>query len=137
MAQKPETPITNACLAWLVKQGGDGFHVHGSMYQRKGEPDICGEIRYNHHIYHLKVEVKTLAKTSKPDPLQIYRLQQYHKWGYVVGVVRSVEQLENLIRVHARYRLCAMDGQGFKEYWLSQHNEDPYDLYSNNFVWGA
>lgn len=95
MSEKAETSITRKCLRYLQDSGGDGFHVHGSMYQRPNEPDIDGSIFYNGRWLHLKIEVKT--PWGKPTPMQVYRLKEYAKRGYITGIVTSVEELQEVI----------------------------------------
>lgn len=97
MAEKPETRITEACIDWIKKNGGDAFHVHGSMFQRKGEPDICGELPTadGKSWMHLKVEVKT--DTGAPETLQMFRLTRYVMRGYCAGIVTSVAELKALV----------------------------------------
>lgn len=94
---KPETRIVQACLKWLKLNGGDGFHVSGSIKQRKGEPDITGEY-YDDVIgwIHIKIEVKT--ETGVLSPLQIYRLETYSKSGYCTGVVTSLSEFKQCIQ---------------------------------------
>ncbi len=130
MAQKPETVITRAIIESIIAAGGDAFHVHGSMFQRKGEPDICGEIEFRGKLFHLKIEVKT--KTGKPDPLQVYRLQRYHLMDYVAGVVRSVEQFNYLLHLHHAY-LKEHRQMGFKEF---AGGYDDLDIYKEGYKWG-
>ena len=92
--QKPETRIVQEIIAWIKAHGGDAYHVHGSQFQRKGEPDIDGWLPTDKGILHLKVEVKT--GIGKATPLQLYRLEKYRAAGYVAGVVRSLEEFRVL-----------------------------------------
>jgi hypothetical protein len=75
----------------------DGFAVHGSIFQRSGEPDIDGSVWSNilKDWIHIKLEVKTLE--GKPTPLQLHRLRVYHRRGYCVGIVRSTDDVAYLI----------------------------------------
>lgn len=116
--EKSETAITRACLKWLKDNGGDGFHVHGSMFQRSGEPDICGEF-YSTRLgswLHLKVEVKT--PEGHPSQLQLVRMRAYHKRGYVTGIVTSISDLNMLINLYESSYM----GLGFGV-------PDPYGIY--------
>ena len=97
MTAKAETAITTACIDYIKRNTGDAWHVHGGMFQRSGEPDICGEIILADHPVHLKIEVKTMAKASKPSKLQIHRLLKYHRYGYGAAIVRSVEELQETL----------------------------------------
>ncbi len=108
MAKLPETRITEACIAWLKKNGGDGWHVHGSSLQRQGEPDICGEFPTPSGVWlHLKIEVKT--PTGVLSKLQEVRLDKYGKRGYIVGVVTSVNELREIIHNASTIR-CSTSG---------------------------
>lgn len=89
-----ETDIVQKIIAYIKLQGGDAFHVHGSIFQRKGEPDISGEIDIWRGWRHLKIEVKRPGEA--PTNLQIKRLRHYHKAGYVAGVVTSLEDFVDL-----------------------------------------
>lgn len=102
MATKSETPITQAVIAH-IKRGynGDAFHVHGSTLQRGGEPDITGEIKFDGAWRHLKIEVKTLD--GVPSVRQLYRLNHYHKTGYVVGIVTSPLDFEAVLSAYHDY----------------------------------
>jgi hypothetical protein len=97
MPSKPETAIANALVAWIKSKGGDGYKIIGSASQRGGEPDITGEI-YSERLgrwVHLKLEVKTFLGAATLR--QTARVQLYQKRGYCAGVVRSVEELVDLL----------------------------------------
>lgn len=105
MATKTETPITQAIIRRIKHNGGDAYHVHGSIEQRGGEPDITGEIETWYGWKHLKIEVKTpVGNVSKR---QLFRLRKYHQRGYWVGIVTSVKEYDTLIE---RYILGEDDG---------------------------
>lgn len=94
-----EAKIVSEILKWLKENGGDGYKVWGNNVQRAGEPDIDGVYpKTSGGYHHLKIEVKT--KKGKPTPLQLYRIAQYKKYGYVSGVVTSVDELKELIAQH-------------------------------------
>lgn len=98
LGAKEETGIVQACLKWLTSEavGGDGYHVHGSILQRGGEPDIDGSIPDGKggHI-HFKCEVKVPGQ--KPDPLQQHRLEQYRLRGYLAFWVVSLEEFKRAL----------------------------------------
>ena len=92
----------------------DGYHVHGSMFQRIGEPDIDGSIALGLDEYtHIKLEVKT--PTGSPTPIQIYRVRVYHHRDYMAGIVTSYEDVQDLIHAY----LCG----------TYEDLPDPYGLY--------
>lgn len=91
---KDETLIVRACIAYIKSLGGDAWHVHGSALQRKGEPDLDGWLPDGRH---LKIEVKT--EYGKVSEIQKYRLDIYKKAGYTTGIVKSVEELKDLLCV--------------------------------------
>jgi hypothetical protein len=136
MAQKQETLITNKILKWIKDNNGDGFHVHGSMFQRKGEPDIDGWIYYGGRFWHLKLEVKTAV--GKPDDLQIHRLKIYSRAGYIAGIVRSVEDLEALLHHHVRWEnrkiIHGVAAGSFSEF-MERSYEDHFNIYSSSGYW--
>ncbi len=90
MPPKPETIIVTKIMKWIKAHGGDCFHVHGSLFQRAGEPDICGELPTPNGWIHLKIEVKTT--TGKPSPLQEKRIKDYVERGYYAKIVYSYEE---------------------------------------------
>lgn len=99
---KPETLILRRIMNYLkIAHEFDGFHVHGSMLQRRGEPDLDGSIKIGLNWVHLKLEVKT--ETGEPTELQIHRLREYGKRGYMTGIVTSVEDVERLIIAYTQY----------------------------------
>lgn len=90
MPSKDETRIVRAILKWVASQGGDGYHVHGSGMQRRGEPDIdCSVPRRDGSWLHIKCEVKTSG--NKPSKQQAARLQDYANRGYLSFWVDSLE----------------------------------------------
>lgn len=96
MSQKTETKITKSILDWLVKVGGDGFHVHGSTLQRAGEPDIDGHYYHPSGVVHIKYEVKIPGE--EPTKLQYVRLASYKKAGYFSNWGTSLEQFKEQLR---------------------------------------
>lgn len=90
MAEKPETKIVRAILNWIKANGGDGYHVHGSLFQRNGEPDIDAHLPGAH----IKIEVKTPGKNA--TKLQAQRLAVYRAAGYLTGVVHSLDEFKAL-----------------------------------------
>jgi len=101
----PETPITRSIIAVHKNLGGDAFHLHGSILQRGGEPDIAGEFpmagRCGEVWVHTKIEVKT--ETGEPTARQLYRLNQYWKRGYLVGIVTSAVEFGLLVLYYKRW----------------------------------
>jgi hypothetical protein len=102
--------VVNPILAWVKTHGGDGFKVHGSMFQRKGEPDLDGWLphltRPGEYV-HFKVEAK--FGKGRADPLQLQRLAVYAGAGYMTGVVYSLEEFIELYR-----RWCGQNDNGNK-----------------------
>jgi hypothetical protein len=94
--KKPETKLAEACIAWVKKQGGDAWHVHGSALQRAGEPDIDGAIVWDDgSISHFKIELK--VGDNQPSKLQEARLTKWRSLGYITGVVWSLEEFQMLV----------------------------------------
>jgi hypothetical protein len=85
---KSETSITTGIIDWIIAEGGDAWHVSGSMKQRRGEPDIDGFLPGG---LHLKIEVKTTV--GRPTGLQVKRIRVYKAAGYVAAIVTSIAEL--------------------------------------------
>lgn len=108
MAAKDETAITRSIIAQIKGYyKGDAWHVHGSALQRGGEPDIDGAVKlFPDYVQqgawtHLKLEVKT--PVGEPDKRQLYRMQQYWRMGYLVGVVVDEFELHTLIQQYKKW----------------------------------
>lgn len=104
MAKKLETRIVQNIMRYMSQHYAfDGYHVHGSLLQRNGEPDIDGSLWSDvlGRWVHLKVEVKT--STGEPTKLQLTRLRAYFRRGYLVGVVTSVEDMMLIVRAYEEY----------------------------------
>lgn len=89
--KKDETKIDEKIIAWVKGKGGKAIKIHGSPMQEKGNPDILGAFvnRYGHTV-HFFVEVKVPGKDA--DPLQQYRLDEWHNLGFVAEVVHSLDE---------------------------------------------
>lgn len=95
--------------------------------QRSGEPDISGEYPTTSDGWvHLKIEVKT--EEGAPSPLQLFRLRNYWRAGYLVGIVTSVEEFIILCSCYEDWlRRC--DGSKFMpptdypEMYKERHND--------------
>lgn len=100
MPPKAESKIRTKIIDWIKANEGDAWAVHGSMFQRVGEPDIDGWILRGGQYVHLKLEVKTA--TGKPSKLQELRIKTYAQADYCAGIVRSVEDTVRLINEYCR-----------------------------------
>jgi hypothetical protein len=127
LAVKPETRIVQLIKNYLkAAWQGDCYHVHGSMLQRKGEPDLDGSICIGIKWVHLKIEVKT--PDGEPSELQKHRLREYGKRGYMTGVVTSVEDVERLIIAYTQY---LSEGFHLFGYYAKLHGiEDKYEIWA-------
>lgn len=102
--KKPETKIVNKIQAFVKSVGGVCVKVHGSPYQRAGDPDLRGAVPIFFkngswpvaEFVHFQVEVKLPGE--EPDELQEERLRQWELYGYTVGVARSVDEFKVIIR---------------------------------------
>lgn len=93
MAEKAESRIVESIIAHIRRYGGDAYHVHGSLLQRRGEPDISGEVYLaGKGFMHLKIEVKCPGES--PTPLQLHRLEHYASFGYVAFWCNSLEDFK-------------------------------------------
>lgn len=97
---KLERAVVRDILAYLKANGGDGYHVHGSELQRRGEPDIDGWLPGG---IHLKIECKVWP--NKPDPLQEHRLAVYEAAGYAAGVAYSVGDVIRIVNEYLEEQL--------------------------------
>lgn len=116
-------------MTWLNQNGGDSFHVHGGMFQRRDEPDLCGEI-YSPTLgqwIHFKIEVKT--PVGKPTPGQLLSLRMYHKRGYLTGIVTSVDELAALVKHWENYKQSPYIH--FGNYLHSVNFKDTYNIYES------
>ena len=102
MATTPEGLILAACVKHLRQLKKDGMpiewkKVHGSGMSRRGEPDldvvVCG--------HSLKIELK--AGTNDATPIQEHRLSQWAHAGATVGVIRSVNELDAVVRAAMKW----------------------------------
>lgn len=93
MSVKTETKIVQRIIAWIKACGGDAWHVHGSILQRRGEPDIDGWLPGN---IHLKLEVKTTQ--GKLSTIQKHRINRYKNAGYIAGCVTSIADVQELLK---------------------------------------
>lgn len=135
---KPEAKAVKKIMKWLLEQEGDGFKVHGNMYQRSGEPDLTGSIKWRGIWLHYKFEVKAPKGESsrKLDALQMHRLRIWHKCAKVVGVVRSVDDVRAILDAHADY-IGDYHMNGFNEvnilYWLERNGiSNEHNLYGGD-----
>lgn len=98
--EKEETKITRDIIHWIKASGGDAWHVHGHPMQRIGEPDIDGwlpPLKEGGPHRHLKIEVKTVK--GYPSTIQLRRILEYKRAGYISGIVTSVGEAEKLCSV--------------------------------------
>lgn len=117
MTKKPETLLAEKVMAWIKRQAGDSFHVHGSMFQRAGEPDLCGEIPVPFGWMHLKWELKVPG--GEPSKLQLITLDKYSKRGYSVGIVTNTSECKALLE---EFIQCGNNKQSWakeREKWSS------------------
>ncbi len=101
MAKKPETLLVEKLIAYVKKElKGDCWHVHGSMMQRAGEPDLDGAFKTEKgNFVHFKVEAKMPGNV--PSKLQTARLGTWSQLGYTCGVVWSLEEFITLLQFAA------------------------------------
>ena len=130
MATKSETYITRSIIKYIKKVGGDAFHVHGSMFQRNGEPDISGDMPYGKTYLKLKLEVKT--PKGKPTKIQIERLKSYHTRGYVAGIVSSTSDLIELIYVYSRFYEFGQNLEPFSALYTETTGKPDYGIYDKS-----
>jgi len=107
------------------------------MLQRSGEPDLDGSI-WSHALrcyVHIKIEVKT--PTGEPTKLQLVRLGEYFRRGYLVGVVTSPVDMELVIMAYEKYQEGIIDVLGGNVPLMSYRQAteevglgDPYGLYN-------
>ena len=87
-----ERSIVGAISRWLTRQKIWHMKVHGSAYQRAGIPDIIGCARGRF----FGLEVKRPGE--RPTKIQRYELAKLDKAGAITGVVRSVEDAQEVLR---------------------------------------
>ncbi len=94
----PEAKLTKRIIDYLKKLKEDGLPVewvklHISPLQRAGDPDL--HVTYHGHSHWMEIK----AGKRKATTLQEHRLEQWRKAGAVVGVVRSVEDVEMILGI--------------------------------------
>lgn len=117
MSSKPETNVVNGMVTWLEDRGANVLKIHGSAMQRRSEPDIIGGIslvampnnggRYYTVDVPFAFEVKHGNNTA--SKLQEYRLEQWARVGFCVGVVYSIDQVSEKILRFAHRKAPACD----------------------------
>lgn len=106
MAGKAESAIRTAIRNYINGNGGFAFVVSGSSTQASGIPDLDASYPSSTVPYgyiHCKLEVKT--PVGKPTVKQVEILRMYHRQGYCVGIVTSVQDFKNLIQAYETYYL--------------------------------
>lgn len=101
MPQKPETKIVKQITDFIEEMNGNVLKIYGNAVQRSGEPDLIGGIVVLHDgyptlIFHFAVEVKVPGEDARP--LQLYRLDQWKKAGFITGVVHSLDEFKGLLK---------------------------------------
>jgi hypothetical protein len=89
--QKPETTIVNEIQEFVRAQKGYVLKLHGNSMQRAGEPDLIG------HIYGKPFAVEVKDGDNFPSPLQVHRLRQWGRGGFIAGVVWSLKDFKEII----------------------------------------
>lgn len=109
MAQKPETRLVQATIKLLTADNQcNAFKLHGSAFQRAGEPDIIGatvahiETPYYHIQLPLSFGFEAKLEGEAPRPLQEYRLEQWRLRGWVVGVIYLPQHAFEILDRHVR-----------------------------------
>ena len=92
---KTEANVLRSITKWLDTQDCEYYKVHGSLFQRSGEPDLTGSIEYKNKIVHFKFEVKSVI--GKVSRVQEERMKAWSKYDILVGVVRSVGDVISLL----------------------------------------
>ena len=83
---KGESALVTRILLALRKQGATAIKIHGSVYSRKGEPDIIGCYQGMSFAMEVKLDY------NKPTIIQQVRLREWLKSGARTAVVRSVDE---------------------------------------------
>lgn len=131
--KKAETLIVERIMRYLRRMWEfDGFHVHGNMMQRKGEPDLDGSILWGDEWFHLKIEVKT--ESGEPSQIQLIRLREYWRRGYLAGIVTSEDDIDRLVRAYGEYQHERSEGSQyhFKMYLERWQLKDRYGIYDTD-----
>lgn len=101
MATKPETALRSRIHAWIKVKGGTSWTVHGNALQSAGQPDIDGWIPDPRiGFIHLKLEVKTNTGVAAKN--QLAWIKTYKRGGYCAGIVRSVDDVQKLVKAYRR-----------------------------------
>jgi len=95
MTPKPETRLSNKIKAHVKGGGGVVLKLHGSTMQESGQPDLMGWIAVGDDPVHFAVELKMPGRDA--DELQEWRLKEWGRGDFCVGVVHSLEEFLQLV----------------------------------------
>ena len=88
-----ETTISGNIRRYLKSIGAKAIKTHGSIFSRKGTPDIIGCYQGRFIVFETKKPGERLT------PLQAYELAQWLAAGAIGGRVESVAQVKELLSI--------------------------------------
>ena len=88
-----ESTIVKKITTALKSLGGFVFKVHGSMYQRKGMPDLLYWLDGRSYAF----EVKLPSEKHPVSKLQDKKLRELKQQGVIVGVAHSAEETLSIV----------------------------------------
>jgi hypothetical protein len=93
MSTQPESQLSRELIDLIRARGGFAMKIHGGPMMMSGAPDIiaCYRGRY------LGIETKLPHATRGATAIQRHRINQIRKAGGVGEVVRSKEQMLNIL----------------------------------------
>lgn len=92
MAEDEYRSVTRPILQILNKLPGcKAINIHGNVYTERGTPDIIGCYKGRMFL----IETKNSEGRLRPD--QEIRIQQWKDAGAVVRVMKSKQELDNMI----------------------------------------
>ncbi len=109
--RQPEGKIVDKIVAWVNNHDGLAVKVHGNEFQRKGDPDLRGSVRWAGlrddgtpilMYVHFQVEVKLPGE--EPSALQHYRIEEWRRQNYAAGWVTSLDEFKELIKAYVNER---------------------------------
>lgn len=93
MSTQPESQLSRQLMDYIRARGGFALKIHGGPTMTAGTPDIlaCYKGRF------VGLEVK-MPSGRGPTAIQLHRIHQIRKAGGVASVVRSKEDVYELLK---------------------------------------
>lgn len=91
MSKKPESLLIAEIIKYVEDHGGVCWKNHGSIFSKRGIPDIVG------HVHNKPFAVECKAGTNKPSEAQVWWLNKLSP-AFITGTVYSLDEFRALFR---------------------------------------